>query len=411
MFRKTLLSVFMISLVTLLLSIAVSCSGNSDNNDSSVASESDIEVVSPVDVSLSDTQLELGIDTFRDLSVSGGENFSWSSTDAKVASVDNSGRVIGVGRGECDIIVENEFGNTAGCHLTVKKTAFITIDDGPLAYCGSILYALKKENVKATFFVIHNKNTASLKRIHDEGHLIAMHTYTHSFSDCYRSQYSYYAGLDEMRKYLKEQVGVTTNIIRFPGGTSNTVMDSLYMRRMVSGLDDLGYRDFDWTVSSGDASKTPLTSNQVANNIIGYCYRDVEIILIHDKATTSKALGKAIPALRRSGYIFDTLDHYIVHSNRSMTHYEKVHGTDSIPCAEVISDKLNYQLSVNSSIKISATMNPPETTDYLRFCSDNPSIATVTLEGVVKGIRPGQTKIRAIASSGKEAEFCFDIVS
>src|SRR5690606_909630 len=64
-----------------------------------------------------------------------------------------------------------------------KKLIALTFDDGPdPRYTPAILDILAERGAKATFFVI-GKNAVAypqlLKRIFDEGHDIANHTYTH----------------------------------------------------------------------------------------------------------------------------------------------------------------------------------------------------------------------------------------
>jgi peptidoglycan-N-acetylglucosamine deacetylase len=66
---------------------------------------------------------------------------------------------------------------------TEQKVLAITFDDGPHpGNTGAILDVLK-DRAKATFFCIGNKlqgNEALLKRMNEEGHLVGMHSFTHS---------------------------------------------------------------------------------------------------------------------------------------------------------------------------------------------------------------------------------------
>ena len=66
-----------------------------------------------------------------------------------------------------------------------EKVAYLTFDDGPSSnITPKVLDVLKEEGVKATFFVL-GQNVKShpeqLKRIYDEGHYIANHSYTHKY--------------------------------------------------------------------------------------------------------------------------------------------------------------------------------------------------------------------------------------
>ncbi len=59
----------------------------------------------------------------------------------------------------------------------------MTFDDGPDEdFTPQVLDILKKNDVKATFFVVGEKveyNKGLLKRQYDEGHEIGNHTFTH----------------------------------------------------------------------------------------------------------------------------------------------------------------------------------------------------------------------------------------
>lgn len=72
-----------------------------------------------------------------------------------------------------------------------EKVAYLTFDDGPSSnITPKVLDVLKEEGVKATFFVLgQNVKThpEQLKRIYEEGHYIANHSYTHKYSKIYAS--------------------------------------------------------------------------------------------------------------------------------------------------------------------------------------------------------------------------------
>ncbi|MFN0117037.1 MAG: polysaccharide deacetylase family protein, partial [Elusimicrobiota bacterium] len=62
---------------------------------------------------------------------------------------------------------------------TSEKKIALTFDDGPGPNTEKFLDLLKRENVKATFFVLGqavNKHDAVMKRIKQDGHEIGSHT-------------------------------------------------------------------------------------------------------------------------------------------------------------------------------------------------------------------------------------------
>ena len=61
----------------------------------------------------------------------------------------------------------------------------MTFDDGPSTVTPDILDILKQENIKASFFVLGSRVEAMpgmVKRIYEEGHYIANHGYSHTYS-------------------------------------------------------------------------------------------------------------------------------------------------------------------------------------------------------------------------------------
>ena len=65
-----------------------------------------------------------------------------------------------------------------------EKMISLTFDDGPERKpTAAVLDVLKAENVKATFFCIGHKLNGTeelVRRIHDEGHLLGSHSFSHS---------------------------------------------------------------------------------------------------------------------------------------------------------------------------------------------------------------------------------------
>ena len=111
--------------------------------------------------------------------------------------------------GEYEIIyeVEDSSGNKTSVKRNIKVVndnngvIYLTFDDGPSSSTSKILDILKNENVKATFFVVNYSDYYSnmIKRIVDEGHTIALHSYTHQYKIIYSSVESYYDDLYKLR--------------------------------------------------------------------------------------------------------------------------------------------------------------------------------------------------------------------
>lgn len=184
-----------------------------------------------------------------------------------------------------------------------KKRVFLTFDDGPSPYTETILDICRSYNVKVTFFVVGKtgeKNEELYRRIVEEGHTIGMHSYSHKYSEIYESLASYQEDLEKLQAYIYEITGVTADICRFPGGSSNTV-SKVPMQELIDYLGEEGIDYYDWNVSSGDASGEDYTAGQVVDNVLnGIESNNTSIVLMHDaagKTQTVEALPMIIEAL------------------------------------------------------------------------------------------------------------------
>lgn len=88
-----------------------------------------------------------------------------------------------------------------------EKTVYLTFDDGPSdRVTPKILDVLAEEKVKATFFII-GKNVETrkniIKREFDEGHTVAVHSYTHKYKEIYSSEESLIKDIDACNEVIK----------------------------------------------------------------------------------------------------------------------------------------------------------------------------------------------------------------
>lgn len=192
------------------------------------------------------------------------------------------------------------------------KTIYLTFDDGPSSsITPSLLQILKEENVKATFFVINHDDGLNylIKQEHDEGHTVALHSFTHDYSYVYSSVDNYFNDLMSIQNKVESITGVKTNIIRFPGGSSNTVSRKYskgIMTILTNKVSDQGYIYFDWNVSSGDAGGA-TNSNQVYNSVVNHLVYKNNIVLMHDFEGNYKTLNAIRDIIRfgkEHGYTF-----------------------------------------------------------------------------------------------------------
>ena len=194
-----------------------------------------------------------------------------------------------------------------------SKVIYLTFDDGPSERTVEILEILREKDVKATFFVIGRTDEDSLnlmKEIVEEGHAIAMHTYSHRYTDIYASVEDYLADMYKLFVLIRDTTGVEPSIFRFPGGSINGYNKGVYQQLEAEML-RRGFVPYDWILSSGDASGTKASAAQIINNVVGPAKKlDRGIVLMHDsepKTSTVEALVPMIDQLSELGFTFDKL--------------------------------------------------------------------------------------------------------
>jgi len=198
-----------------------------------------------------------------------------------------------------------------------KKTAYITIDDGPSREnTPQILDILKAHKVKATFFVLPHKNVDDIfERIIAEGHELANHSYSHDYKKLYGNNLSLFEeDIVRAREHFEEKFGITTTSFRFPGGAMGKSKKVVEPRKEI--IEKLGYRWFDWNSSTGDTDPSPDGKNPeiLANNVVENTWdRQKLVVLMHDaadKTATPEALAIIIERLKEQGYRFDIMRNY-----------------------------------------------------------------------------------------------------
>ena len=91
-----------------------------------------------------------------------------------------------------------------------EKVVYLTFDDGPSALTEEILDVLLKYEVKASFFVVAERKDnylSLLKREAEEGHTVALHSYSHRYKTIYASEQSYFDDLAKLEAVVYMQTG------------------------------------------------------------------------------------------------------------------------------------------------------------------------------------------------------------
>ena len=199
---------------------------------------------------------------------------------------------------------------------TNYKIAYITFDDGPYYSTNKVLDILSEYNVKATFFTIglnkdicfDNKSYScadTYKKIVDNGHTIANHTYSHLiFNGLYSNANTFITQVKRQEELIKNRTGVTTDIVRFPGGsgTAKSLCSNGYYQ-ITEALKNNHYGWVDWTAQDGDGGYLP-SYDKAWSNFTGSINENIEVILFHDySGITISMLPQAIEYLKNNNYI------------------------------------------------------------------------------------------------------------
>lgn len=187
--------------------------------------------------------------------------------------------------------------------FSAKNQIYLTIDDGPSSITDEICDILKKHSVKATFFVLGQnvkRYPNMLKRIYNDGHLIANHTYSHiNFYKRYNKELI----IEEIKKtenLILDLISYKTTYLRYPYG--------YYSKQGLEIAKSLGYKvvnwdfGYDWNSYEEDKILQAYLKN----------LREGQILLIHDNPKRNKMvlriLEKILEEAQRRGFVFVRLD-------------------------------------------------------------------------------------------------------
>lgn len=194
-----------------------------------------------------------------------------------------------------------------------EKRVFLTFDDGPSKKVTiPILDLLKQENIKATFFTLGSRiefYPEIVKREYQEGHYVANHGYSHTYSSIYSSTDAVLEEYNKTEQLIKNAIGdqnYSSHLFRFPGGSKGGKYKDL-KNEAINVLNENNILYVDWNALNGDSEgkKTKEEMMQYLKETIGD--KQSVVILMHDagdKTLTYEMLPEVIAYLREQGYSF-----------------------------------------------------------------------------------------------------------
>lgn len=189
---------------------------------------------------------------------------------------------------------------------TEEKVIYLTFDAGfENGYTPSILDTLQKHKVSATFFLVANyiENSPDLvKRMVDEGHIVANHTYSHPDMSKISSKEAFKKELEDLEKEYEKVTGQEMiKYYRPPQG--------IYSEDNLKMANELGYETFFWSLAYVDwyVDNQP-TKDQAFDKLIGRIHPGAIVLLHSTSQTNSEILDELLTRWKDMGYSFKNLD-------------------------------------------------------------------------------------------------------
>jgi Predicted xylanase/chitin deacetylase len=171
-----------------------------------------------------------------------------------------------------------------------EKIIYLTFDDGPSEYTNELLDLLNKYDVKASFFMVGlfvSEYPEVVKRVHDEGHLIGIHSLEHRSALLCSPAYTNRDFQETLT--IMGNLGVEPKYYRGPWGEVNLWS---IMNTNIHGLERV-----EWNVMAEDW-RGDTTADIIAEKLIDRT-KNGDVVCLHDGRGKNEAPARTIAALRK----------------------------------------------------------------------------------------------------------------
>ncbi len=184
-----------------------------------------------------------------------------------------------------------------------ERVVALTFDDGPdELMTPKVLDVLKRYDIKATFFLNGSKvdkNPGIVKRMVEDGHIVANHTYTHSGLFPLSSRQTVRQELQKCNDSIKRAVGVSPQLFRPPFGVTNPIIGRV--------VNSFKWKTIGWSIRSLD-TVSGRSRAEISNTVEAKLHPGA-IILLHDRcAGADELLENIIHLALKNNYSFISLD-------------------------------------------------------------------------------------------------------
>ena len=189
---------------------------------------------------------------------------------------------------------------------TREKVIYLTFDAGYENGCTEkILDVLKKHNVPAAFFLVGNyieKNADLVRRMVDEGHIVANHTMHHPDMSKLSDKDAFAKELADLETLFKETTGKEMpKYYRPPQG--------IYSEENLKMAKELGYKTVFWSLAYADWDNNAQPSKEKAfEKLIPRTHNGAVVLLHSTSATNAEILDELLTKWEEMGYTFSSID-------------------------------------------------------------------------------------------------------
>lgn len=188
---------------------------------------------------------------------------------------------------------------------TDEKKIYITFDAGfENGYTPAILDILKKNDVKATFFLVGNYIKTSpdlVRRMVDEGHIVGNHTFSHPDMSKISNMESFKKEITSLENIFKETTGKEMQkYYRPPQGK--------YNEENLKHAHELGYKTIFWSLAYVDWLTDKQPTKEHAFEKLSRIHPGAIVLLHSTSKTNSEILDELINKWKSEGYSFGSID-------------------------------------------------------------------------------------------------------
>ncbi len=189
---------------------------------------------------------------------------------------------------------------------TTQPVLYLTFDAGYENGCTEkILDTLEKHNVPAAFFLVGNymeKNADLVRRMVDEGHIVANHTMHHYDMSKLTDKAAFQKELEDLETLFTSITGKELpKYYRPPQG--------IYSQENLKMAQELGYQTVFWSLAYVDWNNDAQPTAQYAfDKLLPRTHNGAVVLLHSTSATNAQILDELLTKWEAMGYRFESID-------------------------------------------------------------------------------------------------------